>query len=74
MNGNKITSLILSEFVNNIIILSIPNPSPPVGGIPVSIALTNNNEIYVWGENMYGQLGLGDDKNGNSPQKLKLEF
>ena len=36
--GNNNTSLIAVEFVNNITILSIPNPIPPVCGIPISNA------------------------------------
>src|SRR5208337_5593158 len=30
------------------------------------------NEIYVWGSNYYGQLGLGHNQNQDSPQKLNL--
>ncbi|XP_075679397.1 RCC1 and BTB domain-containing protein 2-like [Dermatophagoides pteronyssinus] len=32
-----------------------------------SLALTNKNEIYSWGYNNYGQLGLGDEDNRNIP-------
>src|SRR5208283_4554939 len=34
--------------------------------------ITTNNEIYVWGHNVYGQLGLGHNQNQNSPQKLNF--
>ena len=37
-----------------------------------TIVSTKLNEIYVWGSNYYGQLGLGDYHNYNSPQKLLL--
>ena len=30
------------------------------------------NEIHVWGNNTYGQLGLGHNQNQNSPQKLNF--
>jgi len=30
------------------------------------------DEIYVWGNNIYGQLGLGHNQKQNSPQKLNL--
>src|SRR5208282_5419540 len=31
-----------------------------------------NNEVYVWGCNGFGQLGLGHNQYQNSPQKLNL--
>lgn len=38
-----------------------------------TIALTNiPNKIYVWGCNSHGQLGLGHDRNKNTPQELIL--
>lgn len=37
-----------------------------------TIALTKHAEIYVWGSNKHGQLGLGDFKNIKCPQKLSL--
>src|SRR5208337_5573673 len=37
-----------------------------------SIAITATNEVYVWGYNEYGQLGLGHNQDQNSPQKLNL--
>lgn len=42
-------------------------------GIQHTIALTYSNEIYVWGNNNHGQLGLGDTLFRNSPQKLSLQ-
>ena len=33
---------------------------------------SSENQIYVWGSNQCGQLGLGDDFNRNKPQKLIL--
>lgn len=35
--------------------------------------MTKSGEIYARGLNSHGQLGLGDEKNRNSPQKVKLE-
>ncbi|KAH9530328.1 RCC1 and BTB domain-containing protein 2 [Dermatophagoides farinae] len=32
-----------------------------------SFSITNNGEIYSWGLNEFGQLGLGDEKNRNTP-------
>jgi alpha-tubulin suppressor-like RCC1 family protein len=31
-----------------------------------------DNQVYVWGDNLYGQLGLGKIAVANSPQKLDL--
>ena len=42
------------------------------GGYRYTVALTKLNEIYAWGKNYYGGLGLGDSINYNSPQKLPL--
>ena len=30
-----------------------------------------NGQVYVWGQNNNGQLGLGDKENRNSPQLLE---
>ncbi|HLX52768.1 MAG TPA: hypothetical protein VKR58_02450, partial [Aquella sp.] len=38
-----------------------------------TIALTNSNEIYVWGRNHYGQLGLGHKNNMYVPSKLLMD-
>jgi alpha-tubulin suppressor-like RCC1 family protein len=35
-----------------------------------SMAITYLNEVYVWEDNQYGQLGLGDNVNRNVPTKL----
>lgn len=32
--------------------------------------LTDDNSIYDWGSNSYGELGLGDDVNKFNPQKV----
>ncbi|HLX53033.1 MAG TPA: hypothetical protein VKR58_03800 [Aquella sp.] len=34
--------------------------------------MQNPNKIYVWGRNDFGQLGLGDTTNRNSPTELSL--
>ena len=36
-----------------------------------TIALTNENKCYVWGDNNCGQLGLGHHTNQNIPQELE---
>lgn len=38
-----------------------------------TIALTNSNEIYAWGGNEYGQVGLAHNQNQYLPQKILLE-
>ena len=37
-----------------------------------SLALTQDFQVFVWGYNGYGQLGLGNQKNRTLPVKLKL--
>lgn len=41
-------------------------------GVSHSICLTVSNECYVWGNNVAGQLGLGDQTNRQTPTKLDL--
>lgn len=41
-------------------------------GFHHSMALTYSNELYVWGSNEFGQLGLDDTVNRNSPQKINI--
>ena len=35
-------------------------------------AVTENDEVYAWGLNDYGQLGLGDTENKLVPTKLDI--
>jgi oligopeptide transport system substrate-binding protein len=37
-----------------------------------SMALDDNGDVYTWGANSYGQLGLGDTKNRSVPSKVTL--
>jgi alpha-tubulin suppressor-like RCC1 family protein len=39
-----------------------------------SIILTENDELYVCGSNIFGQLGLGDNNNRNLYTKLENNF
>lgn len=41
-------------------------------GMGYTCAIAHKNEIYVWGFNHFGQLGLGDFNNYDTPQKLNL--
>ena len=43
--GKSSTSLIAALFVKSIHILSIPNPIPPVGGIPISSAFRKSSSV-----------------------------
>ncbi|MBQ2662980.1 MAG: hypothetical protein IJG16_02410, partial [Clostridia bacterium] len=38
-----------------------------------TIAITNKGNVYGWGDNSYGQLGLGDDTYIAKPQKISVE-
>lgn len=35
-----------------------------------TIALTEDGEVYSWGRNIYGQLGIDSIRNNNTPQKV----
>ena len=39
-----------------------------------SLIITNENKIYSFGYNLYGQLGLGDNINSPIPQEIPLVF
>jgi alpha-tubulin suppressor-like RCC1 family protein len=39
-----------------------------------NIILNENNELFVCGDNEYGQLGLGDNENRNTYEKLEHNF
>ena len=38
-----------------------------------TFAICENNKIYCWGYNSYGQLGLGDNDNRNKPVEFKIK-
>ena len=37
-----------------------------------SLAIGSDGNLYTWGENNFGQLGIGNTTNQNSPQKVSL--
>jgi len=42
-----------------------------IAGDAHSIALDNNGNVYAWGNNSYGQLGIGSDFNLRTPHRVK---
>jgi alpha-tubulin suppressor-like RCC1 family protein len=38
-----------------------------------TVAITNTGDVYTWGRNNYGQLGLGHNLDQKLPQKLGLK-
>ncbi len=56
---NRNTPTLVPEIPDNIVQLST--------GKYHTLALTNTGEVYSWGSNTFGQLGLGDIKNINTP-------
>ena len=54
----------LSYEFNNSCVISISC------GEHYTTALTNKRELYAWGDNCYGQLGLGRNHDQTSPQKV----
>lgn len=43
-------------------------------GANQTFAVTRSNEIYAWGQNFEGQLGLGDTKIRDVPTKVEFDF
>jgi len=44
------------------------------GRYPTCLGITDNQEIYIWGHNGYGQCGVGDTANQTSPVKPNAPF
>nr|XP_046916401.1 uncharacterized protein LOC124496882 [Dermatophagoides farinae] len=63
----QITGNEKSSFESMIHIDKLENVELIVCGRFHSFSITNNGEIYSWGFNDFGQLGLGDEKNRNTP-------
>ena len=58
-----------------------PSTAPPEGNAPApsshiavggghTLAIKTNGTLWAWGDNYYGQLGLGDNTNRNSPTQV----
>ena len=45
---------------------------PVAAGYYASFAIADNGEVWAWGRNDYGQLGLGDEEMRDAPEKLEL--
>ena len=56
--------------------LNLPNVKKIIcGSGPYhTIAITKLGKVYVWGNNQYGQLGLGHTKNVNIPRELIINI
>ena len=62
-----------NESSNKFIVLSSPNGycfQKIACGSQFVIAFTDNFDYFGWGENDWGQLGLGHNNNCNSPQQI----
>lgn len=42
-------------------------------GLNHALAINTDNEVYTWGSNIYGQLGIGNDKETKNKHKLELK-
>jgi alpha-tubulin suppressor-like RCC1 family protein len=38
-----------------------------------SMALTENGQVFNWGDNRFGQLGVGNNENSNTPKLIRIE-
>jgi len=38
------------------------------------MALSDDGELYAWGEGMYGQLGTGGKDNLHTPKRVNINF
>ncbi len=52
--------------------LNLRNIKKIICGEYHTMALDNSGEVYAWGHNYWGQLGLGNNTNYDLPQKLNL--
>ena len=51
--------------------LQLPRIQQISSGYGFTICLSNDGELYSFGQNIYGQLGLGDNEESNSPKKIE---
>ena len=62
------------EFATNVEVRIVPEGGITVpqikSGDSFSIALKSNGKVYAWGNNQYGQLGLGDNNNYDEPKEM----
>ncbi|XP_075679394.1 RCC1 and BTB domain-containing protein 2-like [Dermatophagoides pteronyssinus] len=70
LTGNLHSSY--NELVNTAVNNDLNNVKIIACGGAHSLALTNTNEIYSWGWNNYGQLGLGDTNNHRTPEMVSF--
>jgi len=52
----------------------VPEPDRPLPAVAAgamhSLVLTESGEVYAWGDNAFGQLGLGDTEDRLTPTKV----
>ncbi|XP_075588699.1 uncharacterized protein LOC142597649 isoform X2 [Dermatophagoides farinae] len=66
-NRGQITGNEESSYESMIHIDNLENVEIISCGFDNSFSITKKGEIYSWGNNVFGQLGLGDEKNRNTP-------
>ena len=44
------------------------------GGLGHTVAFTDSGDVYAWGWNSDGQLGLGDDQGRSEPQLVDADL
>jgi len=52
-------------------VVGITNAQKIAAGFGHSLAMTDDDKVYSWGYNRFGQLGLGDNKDRNKPVEIK---
>lgn len=53
--------------------LSLPDVITGASGHSHSVVLSKNYQVFVWGVNSFGQLGLGDNLDREEPHKLLID-
>ena len=73
---NKFGQLGIGDTTNRYLPVKVPFPDGVTGWIDVSasnnhcLAIGNDNNLYAWGNNCCGQLGIGDTTNAYLPVKI----
>nr|XP_027195486.1 E3 ubiquitin-protein ligase MYCBP2-like [Dermatophagoides pteronyssinus] len=69
------TKMMMTSISPTILPLSLTNHIVQISaGLHHSILLTDKNEVFTFGSNQFGQLGVGDLENRFQPTKIDLEF
>src|SRR5699024_10911370 len=67
-NGSSLNGFVMVPGLEGVKIVSVS------AGDGFSLALSDDGDVYAWGRNTYGQLGLGHTYNVSKPTRVGLRY